>query len=127
MIPKTRAIFELAITQKELDMPEVLWKTYIDFEVDLGEIDNARSLYRWGPLIFEGEKSSSDKLCTHTHPQTRENGGIEEKTSKKTDRNSIKWAVGSDRWLFNAFWKWKIMFRVEKKRFATGRQLVLLC
>ena len=41
-----RAIFELAITQKELDMPEVLWKTYIDFEVDLGEIDNARSLYR---------------------------------------------------------------------------------
>lgn len=43
---RARAIFELAIEQRELDMPEVLWKTYIDFEVDLGEIDNARSLYR---------------------------------------------------------------------------------
>lgn len=27
-------------------MPEVLWKTYIDFEIDLEEIDNARTLYR---------------------------------------------------------------------------------
>lgn len=78
---RARAIFELAIEQRELDMPEgttgvreikrerewfvppsifprslrephsplcftVLWKTYIDFEVDLGEIDNARNLYR---------------------------------------------------------------------------------
>ena len=43
---RARAVFELAITQQALDMPEVLWKTYIDFEVELGEIDNARNLYR---------------------------------------------------------------------------------
>ena len=32
---RARAIFELAITQSMLDMPEVLWKTFIDFEIDL--------------------------------------------------------------------------------------------
>ena len=35
-----------SVAQQALDMPEVLWKTYIDFEVDLSEIDNARNLYR---------------------------------------------------------------------------------
>ncbi|CBY41825.1 unnamed protein product, partial [Oikopleura dioica] len=43
---RARGIFELAITQPSLDMPEVLWKTYIDFEIDLEEIENARILYR---------------------------------------------------------------------------------
>ena len=42
----SRGIFELAITQPSLDMPEVLWKTFIDFEIDLEEIENARILYR---------------------------------------------------------------------------------
>jgi crooked neck len=43
---RARGIFELAISQTQLDMPEVLWKTYIDFEIDLNEIDNGRDLYR---------------------------------------------------------------------------------
>lgn len=43
---RARGIFELAITQPSLDMPEVLWKTFIDFEIDLEEIENARILYR---------------------------------------------------------------------------------
>jgi len=43
---RARGIFELAITQQSLDMPEVLWKTFIDFEIDLEEIENARILYR---------------------------------------------------------------------------------
>jgi len=43
---RARAIFELAITQSQLDMPEVLWKTFIDFEIDLQELENARNLYR---------------------------------------------------------------------------------
>lgn len=34
-IERARAIFELAITQTRLDMPELLWKSYIDFEVIL--------------------------------------------------------------------------------------------
>ncbi|KAG7355759.1 HAT Half-A-TPR repeat containing protein [Nitzschia inconspicua] len=42
---RCRAILELAVSQPSLDMPEVLWKTYIDFEIDEGEGDHARRLY----------------------------------------------------------------------------------
>lgn len=42
---RARGIFELAVTQ-ELDMPEVLWKAYIDFEYKEEEWDRARALYK---------------------------------------------------------------------------------
>ncbi|KAL3921634.1 MAG: hypothetical protein SGILL_002644 [Bacillariaceae sp.] len=42
---RCRSILELAVSQPTLDMPEVLWKTYIDFEIDEGEGDHARRLY----------------------------------------------------------------------------------
>jgi crooked neck len=42
---RCRAIFELAVNQPALDMPEVLWKGYIDFEIDEGEANHARKLY----------------------------------------------------------------------------------
>jgi len=42
---RTRAIFELAISQSPLSMPEILWKAYIDFEVEEGERGIARALY----------------------------------------------------------------------------------
>lgn len=42
---RARAIFELAINQPRLDMPEVLWKAYIDFETEQEEYDNVRGLY----------------------------------------------------------------------------------
>jgi tetratricopeptide (TPR) repeat protein len=46
-IERARAIYELAVGQPLLDMPEVLWKAYIDFEFEiLGEHDRARNLYR---------------------------------------------------------------------------------
>ncbi|KAI6245984.1 Pre-mRNA-splicing factor [Erysiphe necator] len=44
-LERTRAIFELAIEQPLLDMPELLWKAYIDFEEEEGEYDRARQLY----------------------------------------------------------------------------------
>lgn len=44
-IDRARAIFELAINQNRLDMPELLWKAYIDFEVNQGEHELARQLY----------------------------------------------------------------------------------
>lgn len=43
---RARAIYELAINQNRIDMPELLWKTYIDFEVNQGENENARQLYQ---------------------------------------------------------------------------------
>lgn len=33
---RARCIYELAISQAVLDMPELLWKAYIDFEIEKG-------------------------------------------------------------------------------------------
>ncbi|KAA1474476.1 pre-mRNA-splicing factor CLF1 [Dentipellis sp. KUC8613] len=42
---RARGIFELGVAQSPLSMPELLWKAYIDFEVDEGEREKARALY----------------------------------------------------------------------------------
>jgi crooked neck len=44
-LDRTRAIFELAVQQPQLDMPELLWKAYIDFEEEEGEYERTRELY----------------------------------------------------------------------------------
>ncbi|KAK7506895.1 hypothetical protein BaRGS_00001746 [Batillaria attramentaria] len=44
-VERARAIFRLAVNQPQLDMPEVLWKAFIDFEVEQEEFDNTRALY----------------------------------------------------------------------------------
>ncbi|KAK9770718.1 hypothetical protein SCAR479_12607 [Seiridium cardinale] len=44
-LERARAIYELAITQDTLDMPELLWKAYIDFEEGEGEYEKTRDLY----------------------------------------------------------------------------------
>ncbi|KAJ6445599.1 pre-mRNA splicing factor CLF1 [Purpureocillium lavendulum] len=44
-LERTRAIFELAVAQPQLDMPELLWKAYIDFEEEEGEYERTRDLY----------------------------------------------------------------------------------
>lgn len=42
---RARAIFELAVNQPLMDMPELLWKSYIDFETEQEEFDNCRQLF----------------------------------------------------------------------------------
>ena len=42
---RCRAILSLAVSQETLDMPEVLWKAFIDCEIEEGEASNARKLY----------------------------------------------------------------------------------
>lgn len=48
-IDRARAIFELAVAQATLDMPELVWKAYIDFEEEEAEEDGqygrTRALY----------------------------------------------------------------------------------
>ncbi|KAJ2995929.1 Crooked neck-like protein 1 [Globomyces sp. JEL0801] len=44
-IERARGIFDIAIQQTELDLPEVLWKAYLDFEVENEEWALARDLY----------------------------------------------------------------------------------
>lgn len=42
---RARAIYELAISQVELDTPELIWKAYIDWEIAEREVSKARALY----------------------------------------------------------------------------------
>eukprot|EP00800_Vazella_pourtalesii_P014994 TRINITY_DN3948_c0_g1_i1.p1 TRINITY_DN3948_c0_g1~~TRINITY_DN3948_c0_g1_i1.p1 ORF type:complete len:681 (+),score=142.87 TRINITY_DN3948_c0_g1_i1:46-2088(+) len=44
-VDRSRAIFELATEYPSMDIPEILWKAYIDFEVELEDWDKARDLY----------------------------------------------------------------------------------
>lgn len=44
-LDRARAIFELAVDEPQLDMPELLWKAYIDFEEGEGEYERTRALY----------------------------------------------------------------------------------
>lgn len=44
-VDRARAIYELAVNQQRLDMPELLWKAYIDYEISQDEYENARNLY----------------------------------------------------------------------------------
>jgi len=45
-IDRARGIFELAVAQPALDTPEVLWKAYIDFEIENEDYPRVRALYR---------------------------------------------------------------------------------
>lgn len=72
-LSRTRAIFELATSQTALDMPELLWKAYIDLEVGEGERERARALYErllvksghvkvWiAYALFEGARIGGDE------------------------------------------------------------------
>lgn len=44
-VDRARAIYSVAINQPRLDMPETLWKSYINFEKEQKEFDRARQLY----------------------------------------------------------------------------------
>jgi crooked neck len=43
---RARAIYELALSQPLLDIPEVVWKNYIDFETGENEYSNVRKIFR---------------------------------------------------------------------------------
>ena len=44
-IDRARGIYDLAVDQPQIDMPEVLWKAYIDFELEEQEYEHCRQLY----------------------------------------------------------------------------------
>jgi hypothetical protein len=50
---RARALYELAISQPVLDMPEALWKAYIDFEI--AQVSTRAGLdarREWGTLMM---------------------------------------------------------------------------
>lgn len=44
-IERARAIYALAIAQEEMEMPELVWKAFIDFEISNGENLKVKQLY----------------------------------------------------------------------------------
>lgn len=42
---RARGVYQLAVAQPVIDMPEVLWKAYIDFEIKMKNYKNVRKLY----------------------------------------------------------------------------------
>ena len=45
-VERARAIYNLAVEQAKLDMPEIVWKAYIDFEIEIQKYNNVQSLYK---------------------------------------------------------------------------------
>jgi len=45
-IERERSIYNLGVQQTILDKPDILWKSYIDFEIEREEHDRARELYK---------------------------------------------------------------------------------
>ncbi len=43
---RCRAIFELGVAQPKLDSPELVWKSYIDWELSAARHEHARQLYQ---------------------------------------------------------------------------------
>ncbi|KAF5348432.1 hypothetical protein D9757_012794 [Collybiopsis confluens] len=89
---RTRGIFELGVSQAALSMPEVLWKAYVDFEVEEGERENARSLYErlislsghvkvWISFaLFEAESIALPRAVREDEDEDEEDEEKEQKT-----------------------------------------------
>lgn len=43
---RAREIYEVAINQAQIDMPEVVWQSYLEMEINLKEHGKARELYK---------------------------------------------------------------------------------
>ena len=92
---RARAIYELAINQPRLDMPEILWKGYIDFETEQEETDRARELYRrlldrtqhvkvWLSLAqFERQNEHEDRIVQARHVYEEANKALRQSREKE--------------------------------------------
>ena len=131
---RCRAIFELAISQQALDMPEMLWKGYIDFEIDEGESANARKLYerlldRTGHVKvwisyaqFEGTEIGLGAECTRStfqkaYLQLKDEGLKEERVLLLDAWRVLEKARGNSKTISDV--EAKMPRRVKRKRMRT--------
>merc|ERR1712240_694934 len=94
-IERARALYELAIGQPRLDMPEILWKAYIDFETEQEETDRARELYKrllertqhvkvWLSFAqFELQVEHEDRLVQARHVYEQANKALRQAKEKE--------------------------------------------
>ena len=68
---RARGIYELSVTQDELDMPELVWKSYIDFEISQNNEEKVRILYEkllertHHPKVFHSYAQYESSLGNH--------------------------------------------------------------
>ncbi|KAG9045708.1 NineTeen Complex (NTC) component [Tulasnella sp. UAMH 9824] len=82
---RARAIFELAISQPALDMPELLWKAYIDFEFEEGERERTRALYE---RLLEKSKHLKIWLAYARFEMAKMGGGDDEEEEEEDNEES---------------------------------------
>jgi len=94
-VERARAVYELAINQPKLDMPEILWKAYIDFETEQEETDKARDLYKrlldrtqhvkvWLSLAqFERQTEHEDRILQARHVFEEANKALRQAREKE--------------------------------------------
>lgn len=92
---RARALYELAVNQPRLDMPEILWKAYIDFEIEQEEADKARELYKrllkrtqhvkvWLSFAqFELQLDHEDRLVQGRHVYEEANKALRQGSEKE--------------------------------------------
>jgi len=78
-VDRVRAIFELATSQTALDMPELLWKSYIDFEFDENERERTRALYE---RLLEKSKHLKIWLAYARFEMAKMSGGDEDEVEE---------------------------------------------
>lgn len=85
---RARAIFELAIAQPALDLPELLWKAYIDFEIAEGEYERTRQLYE---RLLDRTKHLKVWISYAKFEASAaiEGEGVDSETQEVTDEDSI--------------------------------------
>ena len=86
-LERTRAIYELAIEQPLLDMPEIIWKSYIDFEIDQEEHDKVRKLYRRLLARTQHVKVWLSYAQFETNLASRKNSADEDESEARTSPN----------------------------------------
>ncbi|CAG2248376.1 CLF1 [Mytilus edulis] len=103
-IDRAEAIYELAINQQQLDMPEVLWKSYIDFQIEQEEFDKVRNLYRrllqrtkhvkvW--ISFgQFEKTTGEESCIEKARTVYKEANNAMKSAEKKKRDLCYWNLG---------------------------------
>ena len=131
---RCRAIFELAISRDVLDMPDMLWKGSIDFEIEEGEADNARKLYerlldRTGHVKawisyaqFEGSEigkgpATARSIFQKAYDQLKEEGLKEERVLLLDAWRVFEKAKGDDKSISGV--EAQMPRRIKKKRMRT--------
>ena len=123
-LDRTRGLFELAVEQPVLDMPELLWKAYIDFEEEEGEYDRTRALYE--RLLVKTDHVKVWISYAHFEINVPEAGEEDEEEEEQEDRPISEEAKQRARKVFERAYK-SMKDKELKEEVCLRRILPSLC